>query len=580
MCGVEYFAHPWEFGPRKAKELLLTGDSVERRGGLPARHGQQDLPRRRARTTAPSSSPSASPQLPTMAALLIKESVNQRVDNMGFYNALNACFTIHELNHSHWAWVNEDRFPAAKEDAGIPNWRTAPPIVPAVKDKVRADGSRRPQRGPPVVRRAPFSDNPNVGPRGQRTQQRILDAALAVLRDEGYHRCAVDRISRLAGCSRVSFYQYFSGKEDVFRHLAEQVARQLNASTDRLDPVTPDERVGRDARVGRSIQRHLQPVRARVPCVPRGRRERLVAGRRFRARRPPLRRRHPLASIDGDVGAARARDGARAAAGVPDPDARRRRDAVRGRAELVPEARHARRVHRCGPSQPVRLASGGERAPASRAPPAEAALRRRDEHARRRPRFGGSDAASRTGAGRAARGGTRCLREPRVPRHPRRRHRGGCGCLARRVLPLLQEQGRARLPLGRAGHADGLDHVDCNPRRERRRRQRPSAAALAALVQPRAGEGDVDVPRAGRRGAPRPLASPRIPRQRSIGAGAGWCTSWAPATSATRRPMPSSCCRWSTPSVCASVRSAKSTPPLSSSSAASSVADGEAVEPN
>lgn len=27
--GVEYFAHPWEFGPRKAKELLLTGDSLD-----------------------------------------------------------------------------------------------------------------------------------------------------------------------------------------------------------------------------------------------------------------------------------------------------------------------------------------------------------------------------------------------------------------------------------------------------------------------------------------------------------------------------------------------------------------------
>ena len=35
-----------------------------------------------------------------MAALLIKESVNQTVDNMGFYNALNACFTLHELNHA------------------------------------------------------------------------------------------------------------------------------------------------------------------------------------------------------------------------------------------------------------------------------------------------------------------------------------------------------------------------------------------------------------------------------------------------------------------------------------------------
>jgi enoyl-CoA hydratase len=29
MCGVEYFAHPWEFGTRRAKELLLTGDSLD-----------------------------------------------------------------------------------------------------------------------------------------------------------------------------------------------------------------------------------------------------------------------------------------------------------------------------------------------------------------------------------------------------------------------------------------------------------------------------------------------------------------------------------------------------------------------
>ncbi len=28
MCGVEYFAHPWEFGPRRAKELLLTGAAM------------------------------------------------------------------------------------------------------------------------------------------------------------------------------------------------------------------------------------------------------------------------------------------------------------------------------------------------------------------------------------------------------------------------------------------------------------------------------------------------------------------------------------------------------------------------
>jgi enoyl-CoA hydratase len=62
------------------------------------------------------------------------------MDNMGFYNALNACFTLHQLNHSHWAQVHENGWPVGMEEDGLPNWRTAPPIVPAVKDQVRADG--------------------------------------------------------------------------------------------------------------------------------------------------------------------------------------------------------------------------------------------------------------------------------------------------------------------------------------------------------------------------------------------------------------------------------------------------------
>ena len=139
MCGVEYFAHPWEFGPRKAKELLLTGDSIDadeaHRLGMVSKIFPADELTERTVELAQRIA-----KLPTMTSLLIKESVNQSVDNMGFYNALNACFTLHELNHSHWAWVNEDRFPVAKEDAGIPNWKEAPPIVPAQKDKVRAEG--------------------------------------------------------------------------------------------------------------------------------------------------------------------------------------------------------------------------------------------------------------------------------------------------------------------------------------------------------------------------------------------------------------------------------------------------------
>ena len=77
-------------------------------------------------------------KLPTVTALLIKESVNQTVDNMGFHNALNACFTLHQLNHSHWAEIHDDKRPSASPEDGIPNWKEAPPVVPAAKDKVRA----------------------------------------------------------------------------------------------------------------------------------------------------------------------------------------------------------------------------------------------------------------------------------------------------------------------------------------------------------------------------------------------------------------------------------------------------------
>jgi enoyl-CoA hydratase len=135
MCGLEYFAHPWELGPRKTKELMLTGDSVTaveaHALGMVSKIFPLDelgdktlaFARRIAR-------------VPTMAALLIKESVNQTVDNMGFYNSLQACFTLHQLNHSHWAQLHDDKFPAGLPSDGVPSRRDAPPVRPALVDDV------------------------------------------------------------------------------------------------------------------------------------------------------------------------------------------------------------------------------------------------------------------------------------------------------------------------------------------------------------------------------------------------------------------------------------------------------------
>jgi enoyl-CoA hydratase len=123
MCGVEYFAHPWEFGPRKAKELLLTGDSIDvheaHRLGMVSRvHPNDELAERTlelARDIA---------ARPSMTSLLIKEAVNQTQDMQGFYNSLQAAFTIHQLNHSHWAQLHDDREPRAKIEDGAVDWRT------------------------------------------------------------------------------------------------------------------------------------------------------------------------------------------------------------------------------------------------------------------------------------------------------------------------------------------------------------------------------------------------------------------------------------------------------------------------
>jgi enoyl-CoA hydratase/carnithine racemase len=138
MCGVEYFAHPWEFGPRKTKELMLTGDAIDAEeayqlGMVSKIFPNDELAERTlefARRIA---------ALPTMTSLLIKESVNQTMDNMGFQNALAACFSLHQINHAHWAEVHENKMPAALEEDGIPNWKTAPPIVLASKTEARAD---------------------------------------------------------------------------------------------------------------------------------------------------------------------------------------------------------------------------------------------------------------------------------------------------------------------------------------------------------------------------------------------------------------------------------------------------------
>jgi enoyl-CoA hydratase len=134
MSSVEYAAHPWEFGPRKAKELLLTGDSIDAEEGL--RLGMVSKIFVRAelaeRTLEFAQRISARP---TISALLVKDIVNDAVDEMGFSSSLKHSFTLHQLNHAHWSALYDDKFPAAKPGDDVEDWRGAGPPRPSRKDQ-------------------------------------------------------------------------------------------------------------------------------------------------------------------------------------------------------------------------------------------------------------------------------------------------------------------------------------------------------------------------------------------------------------------------------------------------------------
>ena len=134
MCGVEYFAHPWEFGPRKAKELLLTGDCIDadeaHRLGMVSK---VFAPERLADDTVDFARRIA--RLPSITSLLVKDSVNQAVDAMGFTAALNGAFNLHQLNHAYWRDLNEDGYSVAVPGPATDDWRVAGPPTPIHKDQ-------------------------------------------------------------------------------------------------------------------------------------------------------------------------------------------------------------------------------------------------------------------------------------------------------------------------------------------------------------------------------------------------------------------------------------------------------------
>jgi AcrR family transcriptional regulator len=71
----------------------------------------------------------------------------------------------------------------------------------------------------------------SVAPRkrlsGEERRAAILDAALAVFADRGYHPSSIDDIAREAGVSKALIYDHFASKQDLYAELLQQHAGEL-----------------------------------------------------------------------------------------------------------------------------------------------------------------------------------------------------------------------------------------------------------------------------------------------------------------------------------------------------------------
>lgn len=74
---------------------------------------------------------------------------------------------------------------------------------------------------------------------GRETLRRLLEAAITVFDERGYHAARVDDIVKVAQTSHGTFYLYFRNKEDLFLALVSDVTEAMRQLAESLPPIKP-----------------------------------------------------------------------------------------------------------------------------------------------------------------------------------------------------------------------------------------------------------------------------------------------------------------------------------------------------
>lgn len=72
--------------------------------------------------------------------------------------------------------------------------------------------------------------------RREQRRAHLLQCALEVFAEKGYHRASISDIIKRAGVARGTFYLYFESKRSVFDQLLDDLFELLNSRVKRIDP--------------------------------------------------------------------------------------------------------------------------------------------------------------------------------------------------------------------------------------------------------------------------------------------------------------------------------------------------------
>jgi enoyl-CoA hydratase len=98
LFGIEYHAHAWEMGPRKAKELLLLGHSITAQQAYEVGMVNKVVPLDELDATALQWATRIAHLDPWLASQ-VKRTINNMQDVQGYTTTLRASFDVHELSH-------------------------------------------------------------------------------------------------------------------------------------------------------------------------------------------------------------------------------------------------------------------------------------------------------------------------------------------------------------------------------------------------------------------------------------------------------------------------------------------------